>query len=304
MNNFKTQFQSDSVHLERLMTEYKTGYPNNLGAMFRQNIYVLLLVCAVLMFFFGYGALGICMLLITFWMRIKETIDRSNYADPTKLKQATERAESKYNEYPDVRDYLAKLRAEWQTVRKHKILTIIVFYVLVAGFFAAQIAYMSKHKSEAGVVFFLQNMDRKIDGDFVRELFASQKNHLHLMLDLQPEKPLCKISPLHTELADGIKVEAVPIDLYVGDAQLVADTPTITGNVSGGTFRMRITDINGMPLRKCPALVFAAGDKQAASNFYRFASGEKKINTFEALQTLRYIRNNQENLRFLVERID
>ena len=70
--------------------------------------------------------------------------------------------------------------------------------------------------------------------------------------------------------------------------------------------RLTITDENGNPIPRCPCFVFAhyGYSEEIDSEYFLYTpKASDDLSELQTLETMRYLKANQEHLRFLVEKI-
>ena len=326
METTKTQFQADLSKMETLFWQLQYSYPLNFGMPFRLNLSYIIMLLAVCMLADEYCcgdlytrtsfvALVLLVYGIVQWNRDagSDMTDASgNYKYLSKqLTDAIMSAEIKYSDYPDVNSLLQKIKASSAAVSRQKSITLTVFRVLVCGAFLLYGVkiysdYTARHTKEKNTTEITNT--------------RSQSDYYYKELALEKEKPFLQISPLTTEIADGITLQGNAIDVYLHyyERKQTSDSPaenniyrclkTIVPKITGGEpsdqYHLTITDTNGKPISGCPDFVFSqqyAGKIMVSSNFSPNAYSTQY--KFQALHTLKKLKANQKELRFVVKKI-
>ena len=312
----KTTFQNDLKELESMLEMFKNSFPKNYGSMFRKNLAYFMMLLGVFMFFDSFGGgefitVGPCCMSpvillfgIVLWNKTIETYDTTKYKH-SNISNAIVRYENTYKDYPDVSDYLKRYKSAFKTELRKKRTTKWVFRLCFWGIF---VLYGCKILGDYN----------DSSSDTLRNVSTS--DNICQALKLDKYTPFAVLTPLKTDITDSIRLESPSLGLYAhyyeGDTIYVDDeksadyralsaaTPEISGCKSGDRFRLTITDENGKPVDGCPDFVFDAGksDKIYSNNFSVYAYSVRY--KLQCLQILAYIRNNQQNLRFLVEKIN
>ena len=313
----KTDFQQDLIKWENYLAEYKNAFPKNFGMMFRKYLAYIMMLLSGFMLFDGLSkatviahaacliAPVLCLFAVIMWIKTKKTFDKSDIK-PNVLEHEVYLAETKYSKYPDVanllRNYKASLSAE--TTRKKKIKN--YFWICICAFFVAY-----------GAMIYIDSKN-ELTGN------VRTKDNYYQILGLETNKPFLSIQPLKTDIADGIQLQTRRLDVfltyyeqsYYKDGKygatydetkyhraLKTQIPTISGNAGDDLFRLTITDETGKPIDRCPCFVFysVGGGVVRSNDFPDFAYSLDY--DFQAIHTLKYLQDNQEHLRYLVEKI-
>ena len=128
------------------------------------------------------------------------------------------------------------------------------------------------------------------------------------VLGINSKKTLARILPFKTEVADSIKLPTGKIVLYCESAwyrRLNIETPNLIYaddyNPVNDLYLLTITDQNGNPIPKCPVFYFeCSGEIVSAIPQFRYDSD---ADDYEAVHLLLSIKDNQGNLRYVVEKM-
>ena len=312
MDPIKIQFQNDMPRWEQLLADFKNGYPNTTGAMIRKNFPIFMILLGVLLAFWGNSGFedrnyALCMIapvLIFFGVLLFIKLhQRMPNADATAARNALAADTAKYAMYPDVRNYIDRLKSdlEQEDTRKKQIRK--RFNFVFWGILAVMVIVVA--------VNFYDTYDKQNNGT----LFNWESNdHFCKLLELSTNTPLLQIKPLTTEVGNGLKTDGSTLQVYLGYFSYQSDekqrwralealSPAIYGDDVSGKFRLTITDENGKAIRKCPFFVFSAGDRKIRTSHFCTSLDGTKPNEFETLQTLRYLQTNKDRLLYVVEKL-
>jgi len=326
MKTAKTKFQEELDALEDLLVRYKAAPPQNVGMLFRENLSYFLMLMSIffgLDYFFTGGmsfheavtgflqdtkhfSSMCCIAPILFvfgviiWNKSLEMYSNAyRLADTTDLLKEYERFKKKYAKYPDIQNLLAQYNKEFVAEKRRKTIVKVLFRIVFWGFFCLYGYWIYKGWSKEHVP--LHN-------------YYSYNDDYCEILHLEPDKPFLTIEPFKTDVTGLIKLRSGAIDIYLNHSytlkpkksyfrSLCTAKPEMAGNAGAGKYRLTITNEEGQPIDGCPDFVFdAAGDNIIYSNdFPDYAYSI--INKFQALHTLKYLQDNKEHLRYLVERL-
>ena len=324
MKTAKTKFQEDLDALEDMLVQFKVAPPQNVGMLFRENFSYFLMLMSI---FFGidffltggssfHEALtgflqnskdfsSMCCLapILFFFGVIIWNKSLHLYGDTYKLADTTAfckeygRLKKKYAVYPDVNIIFEQIHKEFVAEKKRKKIVKVLFRIVFWGFFVLYGFWIYKGWSKEHAPLHNYNyLDHYCD-------------ILHLDID----KPFLTIEPLKTDVTGLIKLKTGAIDVYLYHQAsskknnvaraLCTRKPEMIGDASVGTYRLTITDETGEPIDGCPDFVFDATDDSIIySNAFPSYAYSKKYK-FQALHTLKYLQDNKERLRYLVERL-
>ena len=307
MKQIKTTFHNNLSNWEHLLAEYKKSYPKNFGALTREYLpgFMMLLFinsftdsvalvqqapCFISPALFVFGLL--------LYIKKYKTTDTTQTSEAT-MQQCISEAEATYSNYPDVMEYLRQYRASVAAVTKRKKNIKRYFLIAFWGFFVVYGATIALQ--------FVHNYDNKLRN------VATQDNICRI-LELEDDVPFLTLTPYTTDIADGIKLETKSLDIFLYSQyesetsggfdlrEFTARKPKISGG--SGKFRLIITDENGNFIHRCPYFVFDTTDDNEVilSGFLQYYSEVLRENSLQTIETLRYLKDNQEHLRFIVEK--
>ena len=311
MKQIKTTFHNNLSNWEHLLAEYKKSYPKNFGALTREYLPGFMMLFGVMMFINSFTdsvalvqqapcfispALFVFGLLL--YIKKYKTTDTTQTSEAT-MQQCISEAEATYSNYPDVMEYLRQYRASVAAVTKRKKNIKRYFLIAFWGFFVVYGATIALQ--------FVHNYDNKLRN------VATQDNICRI-LELEDDVPFLTLTPYTTDIADGIKLETKSLDIFLYSQyesetsggfdlrEFTARKPKISGG--SGKFRLIITDENGNFIHRCPYFVFDTTDDNEVilSGFLQYYSEVLRENSLQTIETLRYLKDNQEHLRFIVEK--
>lgn len=297
MEATKTKFQALLSEIERMLEDVKNSYPKNYSAMIKRGMkyYVLIATVVVLIniifaspygIFLLYGIIYAPEIVILLYLLHKK-FNKGNvkYADSSELERKICAAKDEFGEYPDVVNYLDKTSEGVQAIITEKkritnvVVTISFVLILIATIFTLVrvINYDNKHSG------YIDKFDA--------------------VLGINSNTPLARILPFKTEVADSIKLPTGKIDLFYESrwyTQLEIGTPNLIYaddyNYENDLYLLTITDQNGNPIPKLPVFYFDSFSERVSASL-RYG-GEN-----ETLQLFLSIKDNQDNLRYVVEKI-
>ena len=315
MNAKKTQFQEEMSNMEQILADYKNAYPQNVGALVRRNLANFMLALSILLFVYSFTnyeglEMGPCMIapvLFVFagFMYTKD-YGRENRGNLSGLTQSISQAKEKYKEYPDVQNYIQKYEDDFHAEydRKSKIQSRfkMVFWGIVIGLgaYTAYGVYDSfSHYNDSSLKY------NKDSNDKFRKI-----------LDLKTNEPFLVVKPLRTQINDSLELDGSPLNVFFDYFQneddkprfraLVAPMPKFKGKWHGKeTLRLFITDLDGKPIKRCPGFWFVAkfDNDDIQSRSFSFGFDTREQNEFQMTQTLRYLQDHKDSLRFVVENV-
>ena len=315
MESIKTQFQNDLSDLENTFMSFKQGGTQTFGEMWRQGLPYFLMLLSIFMavdafttlssFSPCFTAFAVLVFAILLWNRTAWLYDKKCVSH-NELKTKIDSVEKKYAEYPDVEVLIKQLWESVAVVNRRERLITTMYWVSFVGFF---LIYGVK------IYFgFVEQSSSKLSNKITNDYYFDA-------LNLQSDVPMFRISPLKTDIADGITLKSEHIDVYLHyyyGNEIIVDQDTsryyralrmIAPDISGGDFvdkyRLAITDETGKRISGCPEFFFTAEDKGKIikSDDFAFYDYSKQYQ-FQALHTLKYLQDNQQRLRFLVEKLN
>lgn len=320
MNAKKTQFQEDMTAIERDLTDYKNGYPKNIGDMVRRKLPVFMIILSILLFAYSFSnyesvEMAPCLIapslflfgVVTYAKFHSDNVNYDGvlYAVRTKM----DSCKQTFATYPDVQNYLQKVKDDLsaECARKEQIKKKfnIVFWGILIAFgivtvLGIRAAYIQSNST-------MQRFNKDSDDQFRK------------VLDLNTDEPFLIIKPLTIKISDEIEMDGSPLTVYLdyfkkkveGEGELTlralsAPMPMFRGNVTGDeVLRLTITDLDGKPVRKCPDFLFVPNEVErmiTSTCFdFEFKNRSHKQNEFEMIQTMRYLQDHQDSLRFMVQ---
>ena len=311
MKQTKTTFHNDLSNWEHLLAEYKKAYPKNIGVMVRKYLSLFMMLFGVLMFVNATSdstavlQKAPCLIspvmvifgLILFLKRKPKSETPKPLA--SKLEQCITGAETKYSSYPDVMEYIKQYKAtvDAETKRKQKIKQ--CFWIAFCGFFIIYMLIVAAR--------FAHNSDNNL-----RNVAAD--DNICRILELEDDVPFLTLTPYKTDITDSIQLESKSLDVflyskYTSDENSGIDLRCFTAKkpkISGGSgkFRLIITDENGNFIHRCPYFAFETTDDDEViqSRFLQYDTDKFDLNSLQTIETLRYLQDNKEHLRFIVEK--
>ena len=312
MNAKKTQFQEDMSNMERILANYKNAYPQNVGALVRRNLANFMLVLSILLFVYSFTnyegvEMGPCMIapvLFVFagFMYTKD-YGHEYRGDLSGLMQSISQAKEKYKEYPDVQNYIQKFDDDFHAEFKRKSriqnrFKMVFWGILIGlGTYTVYGVYDSfNHHNDSSLKY---NKD--------------SKDKFRKILDMKTNEPFLVIKPLRTKITDSLELDGSPLNVYFDYFQndnapifraLGAPMPKFKGSWHGNeVLRLFITDLDGNLISRCPGFWFVAKHDATdiTSRSFEFSFNVDEQNEFQMTQTLRYLQDHRDSLRFVVE---
>ena len=311
MKQIKTTFHNNLSDWEHLLAEYKKSYPKNFGALVRNYLPSFMMLFGVMMFINSFtdseailqqAPCFISPVLFIFglflYLKKYNTPATPQTTEPT-MQQCIAKAEATYSKYPDVMEYLKQYRASVDAVTKRKKNIKRYFLIAFWGFFVVYGVIIASQ--------FVHNFNNKLRN-------VAAEDNVCRILELEDDVPFLTLTPYKTDIADGIKLETKSLDIFLfskyesqtsGGFNLRAFTarkPKISGG--SGKFRLIITDENGNFIHRCPYFVFDTSndDEVIQSGFLQYDTKDLRFNGLQTIETLRYLQDNKEHLRFIVEK--
>ena len=295
METTKTKFQALLSEIESLLEDLKNAYPKNYSEKIQRCVWFLVLIAAVfllinIIFASHYGIyLLYCIvyapLIVLPLYLIHQKFNKGDvkYADSSELEKKIRAAKDEFGEYPDVVNYLDKTYEGVQTInaKKNRITSVVVTISFVLILTATIFTSVR-----------VNNYERWDSIDVFKAVLGTNSN-----------KPLVRILPFKTEVADSIKLPTGKIVLYCESAwyrQLNIETPNLIYaddyNPVNDLYLLTITDQNGNPIPKCPVFYFECSGERVSA-IPRFRYDNANADDYEALHLFLSIKDNQDNLR-------
>ena len=246
------------------------------------------------------------------------------------LKLSITAAQDEYNEYPDVKEYLQKISGDLSVAEKKKTKMKTIFNIVFWGFFviygtAIYIFTTPWYKLQRtiGVNNYSRILKMPISEDYLTRA-GSDGPFLSLIpykTDISDSIKIASWQRDFNSFIDGEKIESWQHNFYLeyisnieknnDGVRLGVACPILTGCDSSETFRLLITDTIGNPVKNCPETIFKLHYEQIYvtcnlifSKFFCTDSTSQERNHYGIIKTLKYLQENQENLRFKVELIE
>lgn len=306
MDKNKEYFQNKSIELENLLKEYKNQYPKNVGALVRNFFPIFIIILSVIaplltLFAVVTFSLGLIMLIIIvapilliFGVMLFMKNKKEKKADPTILPKinALKQQIEPYTEYPDVKNYLDKFEQQITETDKAKKNYRKTFRWMLIVFFAIFLLL------SIGIPMIYIQHDT--DGSITNESTAG----LIEVLGIDAEKPLLSLTPLNKQVYEGCSIENDSVHFYIDEninMKIKFDKIEFNNAAEKDIFRLIITDKDGVPVAGCGKFVFKTMIGHAA-----FVKSESFCheNQFKALETCRYLRDHEKDLKFIIEKIN
>ena len=326
MNSIRTKFQQLSSELEQRLADYKNGYPNNYAMMVIKMMPVFVMLLSIMMDCHVYVVyridgemmsdttvlLVLAQLLLVFGLFwIIKGLNKTKIVKSDTLKLSITAAQDEYNEYPDVKEYLQKISGDLSATKKQKAKIKIIFNIVFWGLFVIY-----------GTAIYI------ITTPWYKLQHTIGVNNYSRILKMPNTKDsnvwwyhFLKILPYKTDISDSIKIEKWQYEFYLeyisnieksnDYVRLWCDCPVFIGCDSSETFRLLITDTIGNPVKNCPEFIFQLRSEQyfvyynlIGSKFFCTDSTSQERNHYGIIKTLKYLQENQENLRIKVELIE
>ena len=303
METTKTKFQALLSEIERLLEDVKNAYPKNYSEKIQRCVWFLVLIAAVfllinIIFASPYGIyLLYCIvyapLIVLPLYLIHQKFNKGDvkYADSSELEKKIRAAKDEFGEYPDVVNYLDKTYESINVVmaEKNRISSVVIF-----SFFGIILI---------AIIFTIVRVE-----DYEKRDSKYFEKYEEAVLGINSKKTLARILPFKTEVADSIKLPTGKIVLYCESAwyrRLNIETFNLIYaddyNPVNDLYLLTITDQNGNPIPKCPVFYFeCSGEIVSAIPQFRYDSD---ADDYEAVHLLLSIKDNQDNLRYVVEKM-
>lgn len=309
----KARFQKIQSQLERYLYEYKNSFPKNIWQIIGVDLPFVIMIISVFVVVrllgFGIGALVLVILMLLPYILMWSTQSNSIWTKIWK-KRKTYRADnqaildkihaidtSEFEQYPDVKRYLENYQSELaaETIRKesiaksHKKIMIIGSIIIVAG---ALLTYTTETRIK---------------------LFHPTIVDKNEKPQSQEKEPIAVISPLNRETKQMIKEDDKTLKIYFREFSGVSHylrikTPQMSTTATNRfeRFRLFITDTTGHPIKNIPYFDFKY--LQYGTNSPIIESYPITINIenhpYEIIRRVRYLQENADNLRYVIEGLD
>ncbi|MDD6001337.1 MAG: hypothetical protein PUC50_03990 [Bacteroidales bacterium] len=309
----KARFQKIQSQLERYLYEYKNSFPKNIWQIIGVDLPFVIMIISVFVVIrvlgFGIWALVLVILMLLPYILMWSTQSNSIWTKIWK-KRKTYRADnqaildkihaidtSEFEQYPDVKRYLENYQSELaaETIRKesiaksHKKIMIIGSIIIVAG---ALLTYTTETRIK---------------------LFHPTIVDKNEKPQSQEKEPLAVISPLNRETKQMIKEDDKTLKIYFREFSGVSHylrikTPQMSTTATNRfeRFRLFITDTTGHPIKNIPYFDFKY--LQYGTNSPIIESYPITINIenhpYEIIRRVRYLQENADNLRYVIEGLD
>lgn len=296
-NNFQVLMQSN----EKVLTGFKNKYPRNMSDVIEHNVpkivitLSIILFAGILTFNIIIGAMAILMgpMLLSFGLKLKKK-ENEKKAD-TRVDKLTakeiidvnDKLKIKYGDYPDVKEYIEKFKAQTRQVdmQKKKLISrfntwyTIVIIAISVTFFCMMIVNLKDRLSHFSI-------PQKAD------VFSS-------ILKIEDNEPLLTLSPFDTQIADGYEIENQNLDFYMTDYRYISTKGVkIDGATPDDEFILWIVDSTGNSFDRCPQFNFKCTDEtiEAQPRYYK--------SDFTLLNTFVNLKDNANNLKFKIEKVE
>lgn len=299
METTKTKFQALHTEIERLLEDLKNAYPKNYSEMVQSCMRYFVLIATVvviinIIFASSYGlyllfGVPYAAVIVFLFYRIFHKFSNKNAkdADSTVLKSKILAAKEEFGEYPDVVNYLDKTYEGVQATIDEKYRIKSLVSSIFCGLFLIAVI----------ITFVRVNNYKNRWSDYIENFEAA--------LGVDSNTPLARILPFKTEVTDSIRLPYDRLKIYGFYKGLAVATPGFIYadgyNSQNDLYLLKITDQNGNPLPKCPDFYFECNEESVSARprFNRDGDGEY----YEPLRLLLSIKDNQDNLRYVVEKL-
>lgn len=296
-NNFQVLMQSN----EKVLTGFKNKYPRNMSDVIEHNVpkivitLSIILFAGILTFNIIIGAMAVLMgpMLLSFGLKLKKK-ESEKKAD-TRVDKLTakeiidinDKLKIKYGDYPDVKEYIEKFKAQTRQVDMHKKKLIsrfntwytIVIIAISVTFFCMMIVNLKDRLSHFSI-------PQKAD------TFSS-------ILKIEDNEPLLTLTPFDSKIADGYEIENQNLDFYMTDYRYISTKGVkIDGATPDDEFILWIVDSTGNSFDRCPQFNFKCTDEtiEAQPRYYK--------SDFTLLNAFVNLKDNAKNLKFKIEKVE
>lgn len=286
----KSLFQEISTQLEALLVKYKNQYPKNIGQIFRHdlavNVFVLCFFIGLCCYVSGNGtAIIFAMLAVPGFVIFASAlfaVDNRNKKDNRLYVTEIEQLRSQLMPltiYPDVKNYHSSFRKRVEDVTKYKAqikrTCNRVFFVCLG------IVVLIFIKLGAGGLF--------------RSMYDEYSENEKYEAEVMTERTVCELSPLVKEDAivqKHLTIEVGNDEQYMGTYGLSSLVPA-----DSSLYALFITDTIGNPVPRAPVFLFNTLDGS-------YKEARTRTNSpFEQIRIRKYLKDNEQNLRYKVERL-
>lgn len=308
MEKNKEYFQDLSMQMEQLLKKYKEQYPKNISAMIRTFFPVILLILSILLpfslmladMFQSLGWFAVISLvspvLFVFSIILYFKNEKENKTDPTILPRINELRKqiSPYADFSDVKKYLDQYNAQITQTDEKKLSYRKKFKKMVLLFFACFITF-----AVVLPTIVVLSKTHETNHSF---------NGLVEILGIEKDEPFLRLAPLKKEICENCYIMDDTLDFTLYErsgTRLYLRKINIKNAGLDDIFRLIITDKNGVPVAGCGKFVFNMQYDVQLDILSEVWCVEEanKYNTFKSVETARYMLENKDNLRVLVERI-
>ena len=304
METTKTKFQALLSEIERLLEDVKNAYPKNYGEMIQRGMKYFVPIAAVAVLiniifashygiYLLYGIIYAPLIVVLLYL-IHKKINSGNakYADSSELEREIRAAKDEFGEYPDVVNYLDKTYESINVVmaEKNRITNVgaAIFFVLILTATIFTLVRVNNYQN---------NYSKYID-------------ECEAVLDINSKKTLARILPFKTEVTDSIQFPADRLNIYGFYGFLYNGLSIETPNFiyadgyypENDLYLLTITDLNGNPVPKCPDFYFESLRSERVEVITWFNQNSNGYH-YEALRLFLSIKENQDSLRFVVEKL-
>ena len=293
-NNFQVTMQKN----EGILTAFKNKYPRNMSDVIEHNVpkivitLSIILFAGILTFNIIIGAMAVLMgpMLLSFGLKLKKKeANKPKDAGITvkEMMAYTDDIQKSYGDYPDVKDYIEKFKAQTRQVNMHKKKLIsrfntwytIVIIAISVTFFCMMIVNLTDRLSHFSI-------PQKAD------TFSS-------ILKIEDSEPLLTLTPFDTQIADGYEIENQTLDFYMTDYRYISTKGVkIDGATPDDEFILWIVDSTGNSFDRCPQFNFKCTDEiiEAQPRYYK--------SDFTLLNAFVNLKGNAKNLKFKIEKVE
>ncbi|MBO4875358.1 MAG: hypothetical protein J5542_08640 [Bacteroidales bacterium] len=286
---------------EKVLTGFKNKYPRNMSDVIEHNVpkivitLSIILFAGILTFNIIIGAMAVLMgpMLLSFGLKLKKK-ESEKKAD-TRVDKLTakeiidinDKLKIKYGDYPDVKEYIEKFKAQTRQVDMHKKKLIsrfntwytIVIIAISVTFFCMMIVNLKDRLSHFSI-------PQKAD------TFSS-------ILKIEDNEPLLTLTPFDSKIADGYEIENQNLDFYMTDYRYISTKGVkIDGATPDDEFILWIVDSTGNSFDRCPQFNFKCTDEtiEAQPRYYK--------SDFTLLNAFVNLKDNAKNLKFKIEKVE